>query len=298
MTPPLCVLCAARNRETRLESGHCCAACRVRIDDNLRDIVTMGDQTAAEPPSGGSSGAMVTESRPPTDLDRCAPYLALVNVAGEPATIAELLLGWERIVRQERRLAWVGNATEGHVGNSEAVLAAKSARASVATLRAHLEWITTAPNFPLEDFAREIAACSKRMFTLALNLRGRDRVVECPTITDERDEDGQLKSCGYRLTIRTWLPLEHRDDNGREDKTIGEDVTCKRCGATRSMTQLIHAAGKDAAWADAEAIGEHYGIGASTLRRWAANGHIRRDRGRFNVGDVVAWRDNTERGSA
>ena len=285
-----CVLCATRGRETRLESGHCCAACRVRVDDDLRDIVTIADQTAAEPRmTGTDNGSRNTESKPPADLDRIAPYLAFVTIDdGVKATVADVLLSWERIVREERGLAWVGNATAGHGGTSEVILAAKSARASVALLRGHIDWITTAPDFPLELFAHEIGATWRRISAFALDSRTKDRVVECPTITDGQDADGNPISCGYRLHVRTWLPLEARDDTGKRDLSIGEDVTCKRCGTTRTPAQLIHAADKESSWADAEAIAETYKVGERTLRRWAANGHIRRDHGRYNVGDVVA----------
>lgn len=286
---PRCVLCSARGRDTRLESGHCCPACRVRIDDNLRDIVTIADQTAAEPRMTGSdNGPRNTESKPPADLDRIAPYLAFVTIDDNvKATVADVLLSWERIVREERGLAWVGNATAGHGGTSEIILAAKSARASVALLRAHIDWLVADQDFPLELFAHEIDATWRRVSAFALDSRIKTRVVICPTLTDEQDDAGNAVSCGYRLHVRTWLPLDARDDNGKRDWSIGEDVTCKRCGTTRSPEQLIHAAGKESAWADAEAIADWYGIGERTLRRWAANGHIRRDHGRYNIGDVV-----------
>ena len=286
----LCVLCSRRGRVTEVETGHCCAVCRVRLDDALRDVVDIGDSTAVEPRTGGGgTGGAGLESKPPTDLDRLAPYLADVALAEHwRQPIANVLLDWERIVREDLHLAWIGNATAGHTGNSEAVLAAKSARASVALLRSHLDYITTTPEFPLEDFADQVHACANRMRAFAAHLRSADRIIECPTLTDRTDEAGAYVTCGHPLTVRTWQPIDARDDNGRRDLSIGDPVSCRKCGATRSPEQLIHAAGKEAAWADAEAIMAWYGIPAHTLRRWAARGYVRRSHGRFNVADVEA----------
>lgn len=290
----ICVLCARRGRATEVESGHCCAVCRVRIDDWLRDIIVIGDSTAVDTraSSPGASGTGM-ESKPPTDLDRLAPYLALVNLtAGTGLTphrvpVAHVLLDWERIVREDLHLAWIGDATAGHVGNSEAILAAQSARASVALLRGHIDWITSTPSFPLDDFADQIEAAFRRMTAFAADMRSADRIIECPTITDEVDDEGAYVACGHRLSVRTWRPVDAHEQTGRPDLTIGEPVICPRCKAVRSPEQLIHAAGKDTAWADAEAIADWYGIGERTLRRWASKGHVRRDHGRYNVGDVV-----------
>lgn len=286
----LCVLCARRGRATEVDTGHCCAVCTVRLDDALRDVVDIGDSTAVEPRSGvGGTGSTGLESKPPTDLDRLAPYLADVALAEHwRQPIANVLLDWERILREDLHLAWIGNATAGHSGTSEAVLAAKSARASVALLRSHLAYITGTPEFPLEDFADQVHACANRMRAFANHLRAADRVVECPTLTVRTNEDGAYLTCGHPLTVRTWQPIDARDDNGRRDLSIGDPVNCRRCGATRSPEQLIHAAGKEAAWADAEAISEWYGIGARTLRRWAANGYVRREHGRYSIADVEA----------
>jgi hypothetical protein len=288
-----CPLCHP-DRPNPLDGARCCNACRTRLDDQLRDIVDIGDATAVTTPErrGGGGGSRSLESKPPIDLDRVAPYLATVKVGTQPAAIAYVLLDWERRVREDRHLAWVGIATAGHTGTSEAVLAAKSARASVALLRSHLEWITTSPDFELVDFDREIRACARRMHAFASDEQSADRIVECPTLTERRDPDGNVLPCGTRLSVRTWKPLAAREDNGRYDRTIGEDVTCPRCLVTRSPAQLISAAGKQGAWADPEAIAQWYGIGASTLYRWAAHGHVRRQRGMFSVGDVEAYRES------
>jgi len=281
----VCVLCAARDRTTRLESGHVCAVCVTRLKDDLTSIVQNGDLSAVGVRSGGGAYATTGfDSKAPIDLDRTAPYLAQMRLypLQQPEyrpPIAEVLAGWERIVREQRGLAPYGLATADHVGTDEGTLAAQASRAAVAMLRKHLPWITTEPTFPLEDFAYEIHACATRMHALASPGPSSERLVWCPTITDDQDENGAYLSCNARLTITTWAAVDG-------DHTIGKDVTCPRCKVTRSPEQLLHAAGKEGTWADAEAITTWYAVSARTLRRWAEKGEIRRQHGLYSIADV------------
>jgi hypothetical protein len=42
-----CVLCAARGRTTRLESGHCCVPCGGRLSETIADIARLAADAAA-----------------------------------------------------------------------------------------------------------------------------------------------------------------------------------------------------------------------------------------------------------
>jgi len=296
----VCVLCAIRDRTTEIEEGHCCAACTARIGDDLASIVADGDLGALEARTGagGVTGAGF-ESKPPTGLDGIAPYLALVRVnpGQRPAvnrSVANLISEWEIILRDRRGLAQYGPATEHHIGTDEGILAAQAVRQAAALLRSHLDWITADPHWPLEDFADEIARCARRMhaFAASSDRNPADRAVTCPTVTDDLTQDGEPIQCGARLTVRTWAALDASESStGRADWSIGEHVTCPRCGATRSPEQLLRAAGKQDTWADPEAIARWYGVGQSTLRRWAARGEVRREHGRYSIADVEARRE-------
>ncbi len=287
----LCVLCAGRDRTTELDEGHCCAACAARIGDDLASIVANGDLCAvSERTRSGGGSVPGYESKPPMSLDGLAPYLVGVrlNPGQQPAlisTVADLLESWERLVRELRGLTGYGPATAHHTGTDAGILAAQASRQAVALLRAHLDYITTDPDFPLEDCADELHRCASRMRALASPEGVRDRVVRCPTLTTTEDATG-LTTCGHRLTVRTWAALDE-DVNGRRDWSIGEDVTCRRCGVTRSPEQLLHAAGKEDTWADAEALASYHGVGKSTLRRWAAAGRVRRQGGLYSWSDVA-----------
>lgn len=304
MTEPtwtaVCVLCAARGRQTRLKAGHCCAACATRLGDDLASIGCNGDLAAVSErtaPTGQSSTGY--ESKPPVDLDGLAPYLVGVrlNPGEDPPlvrTVAEILGEWERLVREERGLIAYGLATSHHTGIDEGVLAAQASRQSLALLRSHLEWLTADAGFPLEDFAYEIRRCAARMQAL-VSAGTSDRMVSCPTLV-ATDDDTDLTACGQRLTVRTWAALDE-DVHGQRDRTIGEDITCRRCGVTRTPEQLLHAAGKEDTWADPEALAQWFGVGKSTLRRWAGQGKVRRQHGLYSWSDVSETIEAARRGA-
>ena len=279
-----CVLCARRSPavNTMLQAGHCCPGCHQRIRIDLAAIGADADLVAVAQPAARPGTRSVHESKPPTDLEPIAPWLALVrlNPGQDPpvsSSIAGLLADWERMLRDQRGLAPYGPATAHHVGIDEGVLAAQAGRQAIRVLLASIDWITDEPSWPLEDFADEVGRCARRMHGLAHPRGSSDRVVRCPTLTDE-------STCGRRLTVRTWAALD-------DDRTIGEPITCGSCGVTRSPEQLLRAAGKQDTWADAEALASWFGITERTLRQWAAKGLIRRERSMYAFADVEAQRD-------
>ena len=270
---PVCVLCAARGRQTRLEAGHCCAACATRIADDLAAIVDLAAMAAAwvVPGSTGASGARsVPSSRPPLNVEALDP--ALASVPGHDAPLLVLLEEWERMTRQMRGMAPYGpaSAARSAVGTRTGQGVTDHAHATLTAvcgfLRAQVEWMTTTVDFPLEDFAAEVRECVaalRRWDTEAERVNA--YVVECPHETD-------AGTCGYRLRI------------------AGDDADgwfhCPRCRTEWSVDRLmlVWAETSDAAmWLDHEAVTRRYGVDRSTLDRWVRSGRMAKWHGLYDV---------------
>lgn len=280
------MLCAAHDRRTPLKAGHCCAGCHTRLARSLRDLSQTVVQASAETlpvARRGGSGRVPPGSKPPIDLDHVAPHMALIELTkGDPDTrdtITNALARWEMLIRAERRMLQYGPATEAHAGDrrkgwatSEIVLTERAFTQSIRFLQQNLDWIATDPRFPLAQFDDQVGRSLAAVRAMLLG-QSRDRVVSCPTIT----EDGR---CGQPITVRTWLPLEH-------DPSVGETTHCRACGAIRTAAQLVRAGGTEDTWASAEDLAEHFGVTARTLRRWAKSGGVRRHGGLYNWADVA-----------
>lgn len=82
---------------------------------------------------------------------------------------------------------------------------------------------------------------------------------------------GLAGPCGRKLRLR---PDEER-------------VRCPRCGTTWDRDRLLWRASQDVeVWVDAGVVFDRLGVPPRTLRRWAQQGKVRRDGGRFNWGDA------------
>lgn len=136
----------------------------------------------------------------------------------------------------------------------------------VAFLGAQVAWMSTEPEFPVEDFADEVSACVRvlRRWDVTAE-RGTAYVVECPHEADSG-------TCGYRLRIS------------------GEDAEsyfhCPRCATEWSVDRLmlVWAETSDAAmWLDAEAVTRRYGVDRTTLDRWVRNGRVSKWHGLYDV---------------
>jgi hypothetical protein len=117
------------------------------------------------------------------------------------------------------------------------------------------------PDWPVDDFADEVRACVRALRRYDMDAEELGRMVKCPTLTDDVDEDGRPKACGYRLHYRDWH----------------EQVTCRRCKVTRDAATLVAVAMSDPdadIWTDHEAITTQFGVTQQTLRKWARRGLI------------------------
>ena len=137
-----------------------------------------------------------------------------------------------------------------------------------AFLGSQVSWMIDAPDFGVEEFADHIRRAVSRLRRWD---RDRDSLgygVPCPSLTDAGE-------CGYQLRY----------------VDASERVTCRRCGATRSVSQLMAVVlatdTERAIWVDPEAAARHYGVTERELRRWASKGHVKRSHGRYLLSDIT-----------
>lgn len=278
--PHVCVLCAVRGRQTRLRFGHVCASCADRIAADLRAIPELAAMAAAclEPASSTGAGSRsVPSSRPPLNVEALDP--ALANVPGHDAVLLVLLEEWCRLIRDMRGMTPYGPASAAHAAETARKAAQEPRRRDrmpsggndtgvtltgvTGFLGAQVAWMVDTPDFPIEDFAGEVRACVKALRRWDVMAEERGQVIPCPTVT----EDGE---CGRRLHYRS----------------MDERVTCRACGATRDVPQLLMAADADNALVDGEALAQRFSIDPSTIRKWARFGHVERAGQRYRFGDV------------
>ena len=272
-----CVLCAARNRKTRLENGHVCVECAGWLMRSVADIARLCADAAAyiTPGSttGGGSGAF--GSKPPVCVDALDPELTMVELNhGDPSsavTILECLEMWERAVREDRQMAPYGPASHrrafrimgaGDGTNQTSV----TLTGVVDFLGSQVPWMIDTPDFAVDEFADQIRRCVRALSRWDPTREDVGTMVKCPTMTEDGD-------CGYRLYY----------------KEQDEHVTCRRCGATRDVSTLIAVAMSDGrpVWVDPEAAARHYGVSESQLRKWARRGSIESNHGRYLLASIV-----------
>jgi Helix-turn-helix domain len=271
--PNECVLCAARDRHTRLKFGHCCAVCADRLTADVRQILQLAAMASAEltPSTGLTSG--VFGSRPPLNVAGLDPENTLVGPAPAP-TVLDVLESWTRLVREERQMAPYGpwSAAEGAKVQAVGGEASATLTALVTFLAAQTEWIVGTPDFPLEDYRSEITDCVRALRRWDTANQRVGTMVPCPTITD----DGE---CGCRL---------HYED-------LADSVQCRRCRVTRDAATLAAVAMSDGreVWLDPEAAAAWLGISEPTLRRMARRGDIVRSHGRYLIRNSAGALDSS-----
>lgn len=265
-----CVLCARRGRTTECTS-HVCTPCAARLQVDVADILRLAADAAAYVMPGSSRGGgarTVPSSRPPLNVEAVSPELTCVPQPGQPPeawpTVLDLLESWERLAREMRGMVPYGPASAARAAQGEATLTGV-----VRFLGAQVAWMTTEPEFPVDDFAAEVRDCLRvlRRWDLAAEERG--TMVRCPTPTDTVDSQGLAIECGFRLYY----------------SDVDEAVRCKRCGTTRSAMTLAAVAMADGAevWLDPEAAASWLGVTEGTLRQWARQGKVQRSHGRYLV---------------
>lgn len=285
-----CVLCAAHDRTTRIPVGHVCPTCSTRLADDLGRIVTLCCAAVASTDYArtGAGVRSVPGSKPPLRVEALDPENTPVPMhegATSAPTVLEVVEGWERLIRDMRGLLPYGiaSASRALVGHRYPEMAREgtaeartgqggwndtgvSLTGCIAFLRSQGEWVATEPEFPIEDYASELAACVRVLGRWDTDRAGGQFTVPCPTLTE-------TGTCDYRL----------RFGDGEDE------IRCRRCGVSRDKRTLIAVGLTDGdAWIDPEAAVEFYGVAARTLRRWALAGKVQRSHGRYRASDVAA----------
>lgn len=265
-----CILCAARGRLTRLESGHVCAPCEQRILDEVRAIADLAAMASAylTPGSSTAGGTGAYGSRPPLNVQALDPELALVRlVVDDPSTevtILEMVEAWERVIRQDRGLAPYGPVSHARATQYDGVLTATHCClvGTVRFLASQVPWMCATADFGIEDFADQVHRSVRVLRRWDMDAEAMGTEVKCPTLTDQGE-------CGYALHYRA----------------ADEHVTCRRCGASRDVTTLIAVAMSDGrpVWMDPENAAKWLGVNERRLRRMATRNEIERSHGRYLI---------------
>jgi hypothetical protein len=279
-----CVLCARRGRTTRLETGHVCVPCAGWLATQVADIARLAADAAAWLAPGsanGGSGRPVPGSRPPLRVDALDPELTPIGPPPSP-TVLEVVECWERMIRQDRGMAPYGPASqararehakyarEGTVGASYLTGGSNDTRVTLigctAFLGRSVPWMTTTPDFPVDDFADEIGACVRVLRRFDVTAEARGTQVRCMTVMD----DGT--TCDRSLRYRD----------------LDEQVTCRRCGQTRDASTLAMLALEDGrdVWLDPEAAARHFAVDERALVKWARAGRVRVNHGRYLLSSI------------
>jgi predicted RNA-binding protein YlxR (DUF448 family) len=91
--------------------------------------------------------------------------------------------------------------------------------------------------------------------------------VTCPS--DSTDSEGE---CG------TWLRVTGQD--------FGGHITCRTCNTswpTERLLRVVATSNTAELWLDTDAAAEWLGVQTRTLRKWAAQGKIKRQHGQYEV---------------
>ena len=184
-------------------------------------------------------------------LDTCAAFDAIM-----------VLESWERVWREDYGLTAYGPASAARSDAGEATLLG-----IVNFLQA---WLSkTCDEHPaVDEFASELRGLHRQMQQAAGQTRRAAWRVTCPTDTDEGE-------CGQQLKV--------------SGEDFGGQVTCRSCRTTWPVERLLRvvASSRHAElWLDPEAASEWLGVHIATLRRWAKEGRIKRDHGRYEVHSI------------
>lgn len=224
-----------------------CAPCRVRMRDQLRDVVEFYAIAEHELVPGSATGARGSER---TIGVRVA---ALDFLAGHD--VVAVLGLWERDWRETYGLA-----------------DPKAGRTVAATLVEIVKflhaWLDRAcDDHPaIDDFARELGDAWATARSAARMTGQRKTVVDCPTVND----DGT--ACGGHVTVT--------DDTDTYCRRCGTHRTIDRLLAIAAADRTTPV------WVDPEAAAHHSGIPERTLRHWASKGWIVRSHGRYDLRSI------------
>lgn len=247
-----CLICAKRRKDM---SGTVCDSCRQTLRSRLQELPALWVEAHnCLMPHKGGHGSNTGEPTLGVNLT------ALDFISGRE--ILDTLHGWERIIREDRKLtppALVSSQpTRGH-----------EIAATVTFHQTHLQWLCE--QTWADEYAKEVFTLYAKGTAAAKRYLDPARRISCPAPADAG------ASCGQTLTI--------------SDADLLAVVPCRRCGTQWTVARLIAVGTSDeqaATWVDADSIATWLGISAGHVRRLARQHKVERKGSLFNMQQVVA----------
>ena len=189
------------------------------------------------------------------------------------------LESWERLFREDYHLSKYGE------------ISGKRARVVVVTMPAH-DGRSIPPQIAINGYI-----CG----TVTFLQQFLPRICEHPAVdefaTELRQLHRQAQAASGQSPRTSWAvacPSDVDDEEcGNKLRINGEDfdghVTCRRCKTTWQTQRLLLVAASSATsaiWLDPEAVGRMYNVSTKTLQRWARDGKIQRERGRYDIREI------------
>lgn len=245
-----------------------CAHCQQRIDRTLADILELYALAEGELVPGSGSGQRGSGRSIGVRI------AALDFLAGNDVVAS--LYQWERDWRE----LWALSVSDDVSSQSARPPGWRPIATLSSTVRFLRAWLPKAcdEHPAIDEFAKEVQQLHAVALSAArVSTGGRGQATQCPTILD----DGT--SCGRTLRFEI-LP----DLPGHKAKI--PPVTCRSCGATRSVETLITVAlsdGRGEVWVDIEAASRQFGLNERTIRQWAKRKIVQTDgHGRYGLGSI------------
>jgi hypothetical protein len=245
-----CVIC--QRTTERMACEHCQNQMRLQLT-NIVDYQALASGNLL--PGQGGDGRSTERS--------LGINVAALDLVGAFDAIA-VLESWERIWREDYGLSPYGPAS---------ALRDPTARGTLLGIVSFLQsWLTkSCTEHPaIDEFAHELRTLHRSCQQAAGQTQRAAWRVTCPADV----EDGE---CGNQLRV-----------SGQD---FGGQVTCRACNTTWPVDRLLHvvATSRHAElWLDPEAASEWLGVHTGTLRKWAKDGRIKRERGRYEVHSLKA----------
>ena len=253
---PPCDLCA-KVRKMASDKASLCERCHWTLRARLGEIPALWVEAHnCLAPHRGGHGSNTGEPTLGVNLT------ALDYVSGRE--ILDTLHGWERIIREDRRLtppALVpASPNKGH-----------EIAQTISFHLAHLPWIVE--QGWADEYAKEVFSIHAKGRAAAQKFLDPARRISCPA----PHPDNLDTYCGQTLSIT--------------DTDLLAVIPCRRCGTQWTVARLIAVGTSDeqaATWVDADSIATWLGISAGHVRRLARSHKVERRGSLYHMQQVVA----------
>ena len=261
-----CTICQGQT------SHMACAKCQRNMQRQLKEIIDFVALAETNLIPGSGAGGRSTERPLGIRID------ALDLVAG--FDVLPQLESWERLFREDYRLTKYGEISGQRARVVSVVMPAHDGRSippQIAisgyisgTVTFLLQWLPRiCEDHPaVDEFAHELRQLHRQAQAASGQSPRTSWNVTCPTDTDRGE-------CGNKLRL-----------NGED---FDGHVTCRQCKTTWPVQRLLLVAASSttsAIWLDPEAAAMMYNVSTKTLQRWAKDGRITKEHGRYDIRQI------------